>query len=98
MRYSRYASICLALILAASLLASCGHRGQDGADTQNTENGSVTVEVGGAVITPSEGDASVTAKPETAPETIPATEPSAGDYTPAGETVITLGNAAAVEG
>ena len=98
MKYSRYASICLALILAASLLASCGSRGKDGADTQNTGNGSVTVEVGGAVITPSEGDASVTARPETAPETIPATEPSAGDYTPAGETVITLGEAATVVG
>ena len=98
MKYSRYASICLALILAASLLASCGSRGKDGADTQNTENGSVTVEVGGAVITPSEGDASVTANPETAPEIKPATEPSAGDYTPAGETVITLGEAATVVG
>ena len=98
MKYSRYASICLALLLAASLLASCGSRGQGGADTQNTENGSVTVEVGGVVITPSEGDASVTAKPETAPEIKPATEPSAGDYTPAGETVITLGDTAAVVG
>ena len=98
MKYSRYASICLALLLAASLLASCGRRGQDGADTQNTKNGSVTVEVGGAVITPSEGDASMTADPETAPEIKPATEPSAGDYTPAEETVITLGDTAAVEG
>ena len=98
MKYSRYASICLALLLAASLLASCGRRGQDGADTQNTGNGSVTVEVGGEVITPSEGDASVTVRPETAPETIPATEPSVGDYTPAGETVITLGEAATVVG
>jgi len=98
MKYSRYVSVCLALLMAASLLASCGRRGQDGADTQNTENGSVTVEVGGTVIAPSEGDASVTAKPETAPETIPATEPSVGDYTPAGETVITLGEAATVVG
>lgn len=98
MKYGRYASICLALLLAASLLASCGRRGQNEADTQNTENGAVTVAVGGAVITPSEGDASVTARPETAPGIIPATEPSVGDYTPAGETVITLGEPATVVG
>lgn len=98
MKYSRYASICLALILAASLLASCGGRGQGGADTQNTGNSSVTVEVGGSIMESSTGNASMTADPETAPEIKPATEPSAGDYTPAGETVITLGDAAAVEG
>ena len=98
MKYSRYASICLALLLAASLPVSCGRRGQNEADTQNTENSAVTVAVGGAVITPSEGDASVTARPETAPEIIPAAEPSVGDYTPAGETVITLGEPATVVG
>lgn len=98
MKYSRYASICLALILAASLLASCGSRGQGGADTQNTGNSSVTVEVGGSIMESSTGNASMTADPETAPEIKPATEPSAGDYTPAGETVITLGDTAAVEG
>ncbi len=98
MKYSRYASICLALLLAASLLASCGSRGQGGADTQNAGNSSVTVEVGGSIPESSTGNASMTADPETAPEIKPATEPSAGDYTPAGETVITLGDAAAVEG
>lgn len=98
MKYSRYASICLALLLAASLLASCGSRGKGGADTQNAGNSSVTVEVGGSIPESSTGNASMTADPETAPEIKPATEPSAGDYTPAGETVITLGDAAAVEG
>lgn len=98
MKYSRYASICLALLLAASLLASCGSRGKDGADTQNTGNSSVTVEVGGSIPESFTGNVSMTADPETAPEIKPATEPSAGDYTPAGETVITLGDAAAVEG
>lgn len=98
MKYSRYASICLALLLAASLLASCGSRGQGGADTQNAGNSSVTVEVGGSIPESSTGNASMTADPETAPEIKPATEPSAGDYTPAEETVITLGDTAAVEG
>ena len=100
MKISRYTAACLTLAVCMAMLASC--RGQNGdsssnaADGVDTEPGSVVVN--GAVIEPTTGNADASAEPETAPETKPAEVPSVGDYTPAGETVITLGEITTVEG
>ena len=107
MKPTRYTAACLALALAASLLSSCrggelnSPRPDGGTNTPatgNTATESATVTIGGTVIEPSTGDASVTAQPETAPETIPVEDPTEGAYTPAGETVILLGETVTVEG
>ena len=102
MKISRYASASLAAAITLSLLVSCSGRGNTPSDTTradaHTQADSSSVVIGGTVIEPSTGDASVTAQPETAPETIPVEGPTEGDYTPAGETVITLGDTATVEG
>ena len=93
MKYIRYVSACVAVAVTLSLLSSC--RGKHGAENDGTTpptTGDHTAVVGGVVLEPSLGDASVTAEPETAPVMLPADEPSVGDYTPSGETVITLGN------
>ena len=107
MKPTRYTAACLALALAASLLSSCrggelnSPRPDGGTNTPatgNTATESATVMIGDTVIEPSTGDASVTAQPETAPETIPVEDPTEGAYTPAGETVILLGETVTVEG
>ena len=97
MRYTRYASAALAVALTLSMLVSCGQNPADG-DGTHTSTEEMTAVVGGVVITPSAGDSSVTAEPETAPDTPSAEKPSAGDHTPTGETVITLGNTISVDG
>ncbi|MBQ4111339.1 MAG: carbohydrate-binding domain-containing protein [Clostridia bacterium] len=100
MKITRYTAACLTLAVCMAMLASC--RGQNGdsssnaADGVDTEPGSVVVN--GTVIEPTTGNADASAEPETAPETKPAEVPSVGDYTPAGETVITLGEFTTVEG
>lgn len=101
MKISRYASASLAAAITLSLLVSCGGRGSSPSDTTHTDahtQTSTSIVVGGTVMEPSTGDASVTAQPETAPEMVPVEDPTEGDYTPAGETVITLGDTATVEG
>ena len=99
MKYVRRASASLAVALTLSLLVSCGGKGGSGSSgTTPPSTGDHTAVVGGIVIEPSLGDASVTAEPETAPVILPADEPTAGDYAPTGETVITLGDGISVEG
>ena len=100
MKHSRYASAVLALAVTASLLAACGKKDSGASPTESGggDNTNATVVVGGTVVEPSTGNAEVSAEPETAPETVSVHTPAAGDYAPAGETVIRLGDTATVEG
>lgn len=97
MRHIKRVSAILAVAMTLSLLASCGQKADDGNGTQGTTE-EVTAVVGGVVLTPSAGDSAATAEPETAPDLPSVDEPSAGNHTPAGETVITLWNTLSVEG
>ena len=89
--------ICAALILSTAASVSACRRDLSGdpADPPSL-GGSVTVD--GVEITPSTGNADVTAEPQTAPVTTPAEDPAEGDYTPTGETVIDLGETINIEG
>ena len=102
MKFSRYASASLAAAITLSLLVSCGGRGNTPSDTTHTDTptqaDSTSIVVDGTIIEPSTGDASATAQPETAPETVPVEDPTEGAYTPAGETLILLGEAITVDG
>lgn len=89
--------ICAALILSTAASVSACRRDLSG-DPANSPSlgGSVTVD--GVEITPSTGNADVTAEPQTAPVTTPAEDPAEGDYTPTGETIIDLGETINIEG
>ena len=89
--------ICAALILSTAASVSACRRDLSGdpADPPSL-GGSVTVD--GVEITPSTGNADMTAEPQTAPVTTPAEDPAVGDYTPTGETVIDLGETINIEG
>lgn len=89
--------ICAALILSTAASVSACRRDLSG-DPANPPSlgGSVTVD--GVEITPSTGNADVTAEPQTAPVTTPAEDPAEGDYTPTGETIIDLGETINIEG
>lgn len=89
--------ICAALILSTAASVSACRRDLSGdpADPPSL-GGSVTVD--GVEITPSTGNADVTAEPQTAPVTTPAEDPAEGDYTPTGETIIDLGETINIEG
>ena len=99
MKYIRYVSACMAVAVTLSLLSACkGNGGTESNGTTPPSTGDHTAVVGGVILEPSLGDSSVTAEPETAPVMLPADEPTSGDYTPTGETVIALGDTPSVEG
>ena len=89
--------ICAALILSTAASVSACRRDLSGDPSDPPSlGGSVTVD--GVEITPSTGNADVTAEPQTAPVTTPAEDPAEGDYTPTGETIIDLGETINIEG
>ena len=97
MENNRIRIIGAALILATLATASaCQKNSSDNSVDPPALGGTVTVD--GVEISPATGNADITAEPQTAPVPSPAEKPSAGDYTPQGETVITLGEAATVQG
>ena len=98
MRYLRQVSAVLTAAMTLSLLVSCGGKPNGGDDSTKIPTEDVTAVVGGVVLTPSVGDSSVTAEPETAPVMRPVEDPSVGDYTPTGETVITLSDSISIDG
>ena len=100
MKLSRYASACLAFAMTLTLLSSCMGQegGQDDSDSAGSESAHATAVVNGSVIEPTTGNADLFVEPETAPEAVTVDTPTAGSYEPTNETVITLGETAAVTG
>ena len=94
--YLKALSVAMVLTLAATAVG-CQNK-----QTDSTNNPSVpqdtTVVVDGVEVTPSTGDASVSAQPETAPAPDVPDTPTEGDYTATGETVISLGNVISITG
>ena len=91
-----------AALTAASLLLSlgitiCGCNGKGGKDSTEQHPPS-TAGVSGSELIPSEGDASATAEPETAPQYSMAEAPVSGGYEATSETVILLGDVITVTG
>lgn len=100
MKYSRYASACLAFAVTLSLLTGCKgqDKGKEDPDSAGSDTTPATVVVNGAVVEPTTGNAEVSAEPETAPEAVIVDTPTAGSYEPTTETVITLGETITVIG
>jgi hypothetical protein len=100
MKFSRYASACLAFAVTLTLLSSCKGQegGQDNSDSAGSDSTSATVVVNGSVIEPTTGNAHISVEPETAPEAVTVDTPTAGSYEPTTETVITLGETVNVTG
>lgn len=95
MKHVRLFSLGLSCLLMAGTLSACK---ADGKTSVGGTAEDVTVKVGGQVIEPVTGNASVSAEPETAPIIVPAEEPTVGSYTPTGETLISLGESITVSG
>ncbi len=100
MKFSRYASACLAFAVTLTLLSSCKGQegGQDNSDSAGSDSAPATVVVNGSVVEPTTGNADISVEPETAPEAVTVDTPTAGSYEPTNETVITLGETATVTG
>ncbi len=91
-------ALSVAMVLTITAMATGCQNKQAGNTKEPTHPQDSTVVVDGVEVTPSTGNADVTAEPQTAPVTTPAEDPAEGDYTPTGETIIDLGETINIEG
>ena len=91
-------ALSVAMVLTITAMATGCQNKQAGNAKEPTHPQDSTVVVDGVEVTPSTGDASITAQPETAPVPDVPDAPTEGDYTTTGETVISLGNVISITG
>lgn len=91
-------ALSVAMVLTITAMATGCQNKQAGNAKEPTHPQDSTVVVDGVEVTPSTGDASITAQPETAPVPDVPDTPTEGDYTATGETVISLGDVISITG
>ena len=100
MHPSKRFSVLTALLLTISVAVTSCQSSKESSVTNGIIDSSLneTAVINGTVIEPTTGNATVTSEPETAPEMVTADTPIAGNFSPAGETVVSLGNEITVDG